>query len=1681
MQTPPARTNTKRNRPPLIMELNRMESRRRLDRIGKDRTMSKSPEIRSFSKISGDHNLGNCNKCDCLKWRPMDKFESVCECSHRRHRHSGDNKDMEFNHIVLKKNITQVKYVVITRRTLIQEVRKIYIELQEMDKKDADSDESPDFLQNLHRAYITFRIWLVRYIVGTKWFYNFFFALILISTGKITIEGIFPEGSTVKDVFVVSEIVFIVLFIVEIVLKLLALGISFFGDGWNVFDFVIVLGGFVSIAFPNVDNLVPLRALRVFRPLRTISRFPALTIMVNALLYSFGNMGNVVALLAFLLVSFGILGLYLWNGKLHQRCYDNYSHMRLPGPENCVRRSSWSSTGYKCPINYTCLANSTNPAGGLIGFDTFGVSLLTIFVIATREDWSPIMYALEDSWWHVWPFFVGVIVLTSFFSMTLVVGVMLDEISGASEQLSLQIQKTIMTVKKKRLKEVESRLTAIRRSSAFGNIRTSLSRSRGTKKNENKTSGGERVTRALSLKRGRKRDSDLNKPVALKERVNLPPRKSTSQMQVMEQKKERERKKKMELIHFDKFMTQNDSPKLRPHLSPGTKKQVEREETLQNILVKQKSFVYGDQKAHQKMRDERKLESRFNSIMQTNKTLVLIKELCVKSEDAVNEQREYFSKSRFFHQVFIHIETWQFKGFIEGMIILNTLLLATEYHGMSDNFFYVQEIINYIFIAIFFLEMILKLIAYGPRRYIKDPINVFDAILVTLGILDVLLAGLIAVGNKRFVAFRSLRIIRTFRAFRLFENWTNIQVLLRTIQHSFTRIGSISLLMLLLLLVFGITGVQLFAKLDVHRSRYKNIWWSTITIFQLFTGDEWIFIMAEAYEYKGWLGAIFILVVYVVGGFFGINMFIAIILVGFEEGDREVEKMKFEKEVHDKAITCLKTGQEFIAKHVMITVFKGWEQSKRHSWCIEEIQERQRTHPEGKALNFFDEENEIRQWIFDIVNHPRFERIMFIIVLGSCITLALEGPDVDDVVKNNVMILNWTWAVIFTIEFILKIIAYGLYKGRNSYLADPWDRFDASLVLFSWMSLLSSTSWLVALRALRSFRVICRLPRVKVVINSLIRAIPGIVTVLLFSLLLFFVFGIIFVNFFKGLFFFCDCDVSIRKDRCRTYDKKQCEEFGKWGKTQVHFDNIFNAMMILIEMATFTGWGEIMYQATDSTTLDKGQIVNNKPWVPALFFVFEVVCGFFLLNLFVGVIVHNFNKLKKEYDGSAFLTEAQQDKRLVTRLIKATTPKLNPLPPKQMLRRFCYNIASSKYFEKSITMIILLNAFTLTFFRYRIKNDEYGNLRIFGWVFMVCFSLEVILKIAAYGISQYFAVRWNIFDFVVTVVSILGEYYGYAVFSLARVFRLIGQLKRLKNFFDTFIDTIPLMGNIAILLLTVMYVYTIIGIRLFSQIELDGENLSRHANFHSFSRTMLTLFRVVTGDDWHQLRWGIVSGMAVSHGTIQIFMSNLYFISFLLIGSYVMLDLYTAVVLENFTTRGSCKEDVLLDLIQDWTTQWSEVDNKTHGVLSVPDFLTVMKRAPSPFGFGKKSTPTEILCYFRFNQMKCHKRIDPYSKDRKNQVWCVDYKNVITHLFSFVGMDLLINKQLREKETKKNDDIDHEKYSTVEYWYAASMVQNWYKLKKKNEEYYLRCWFAVWHIQLAWRMNRARFHMNKNN
>eukprot|EP00793_Prasinoderma_coloniale_P003769 PRCOL_00003146-RA len=154
------------------------------------------------------------------------------------------------------------------------------------------------------------------------------------------------------------------------------------------------------------------------------------------------------------------------------------------------------------------------------------------------------------------------------------------------------------------------------------------------------------------------------------------------------------------------------------------------------------------------------------------------------------------------------VEHESFMYVIVALIVINTIVMAAEFDGMPDAMFTAFDAINYILTAAFAVEMVLKITALGPGGYRKDPMNVFDGVIVVLSIVEIVVT--LASGSGGGGMFSVLRAFRLLRVFKLARSWKELNSIITTVFRSVASVTYLSLILVLFIFVFALLGMQLF-------------------------------------------------------------------------------------------------------------------------------------------------------------------------------------------------------------------------------------------------------------------------------------------------------------------------------------------------------------------------------------------------------------------------------------------------------------------------------------------------------------------------------------------------------------------------------------------------------------------------------------------------------------------------------------------------------------------------------------------------------------------------------------------------------------------------------------------------------------------------------------------------------
>jgi len=186
------------------------------------------------------------------------------------------------------------------------------------------------------------------------------------------------------------------------------------------------------------------------------------------------------------------------------------------------------------------------------------------------------------------------------------------------------------------------------------------------------------------------------------------------------------------------------------------------------------------------------------------------------------------------------------------------------------------------------------------------------------------------------------------------------------------------------------------------------------------------------------------------------------------------------------------------------------------------------------------------------------------------------------------------------------------------------------------------------------------------------------------------------------------------------------------------------------------------------------------------------------------------------------------------------------------------------------------------------------------------FVVELTLRVAAHGARPWLFFRdpWNLFDFLIVAICLLPFHTHFAaVLRLARVLRvlrLVTAIPRLQILVGALLKSIPSMGYVAFLLSLHFYIYAVVGVTFFSGTDPE--------KFGSLGRAALTLFEVVTLEGWVEVMDTQIAGLGSS------FIPVTFFVSFILLGTMIMLNLLIGVIVNGMDEAREETEDVARSL-----------------------------------------------------------------------------------------------------------------------------------------------------------------------
>ncbi|XP_028898265.2 sodium leak channel NALCN isoform X4 [Zeugodacus cucurbitae] len=595
--------------------------------------------------------------------------------------------------------------------------------------------------------------------------------------------------------------------------------------------------------------------------------------------------------------------------------------------------------------------------------------------------------------------------------------------------------------------------------------------------------------------------------------------------------------------------------------------------------------------------------------------------------------------------------------------------------------------------------------------------------------------------------------------------------------------------------------------------------------------------------------------------------------------------------------------------------------------------------------------------------------LMIFVTTLSCISMMFETPSYRVMDHPTLQIAEYGFVVFMSLELALKILADGLFFTPKAYIKDVAAVLDVFIYVVStsflcWMPQQIPTSsgaqLLMILRCVRPLRIFTLVPHMRKVVYELCRGFKEILLVSTLLILLMFIFASYGVQLYGGRLARCNDPTILRREDCvgvfmrRVFVTKMKlvpannESYPSmlvprvWANPRrFNFDNIGDAMLTLFEVLSFKGWLDV-----------RDVLIKAVGPIHAVYIHIYIFLGCMIgLTLFVGVVIANYSENK----GTALLTVDQRRWCDLKKRLKIAQPlHLPPRPDGRKFRAFTYDITQNIIFKRIIAVVVLINSMLLsiTWIKGEVHTER---LVVVSAVLNFVFVIEVVMKNIAFTPRGYWQSRRNRYDLLVTVAGVvwiflqtilrndLSYFFGFMVVIL-RFFTITGKHTTLKMLMLTVGVSVCKSFFIIFGMFLLVFFYALAGTILFGTVKY-GEGIGRRANFGSPVTGVAMLFRIVTGEDWNKIMHDCMvqppyctPGNNYWETDCGNFTASLvYFCTFYVIITYIVLNLLVAIIMENFSLFYSNEEDALLSYadIRNFQNTWNIVDIHQRGVIPV--------------------------------------------------------------------------------------------------------------------------------------------------
>ncbi|XP_054878040.1 calcium channel, voltage-dependent, L type, alpha 1D subunit, a [Poeciliopsis prolifica] len=548
---------------------------------------------------------------------------------------------------------------------------------------------------------------------------------------------------------------------------------------------------------------------------------------------------------------------------------------------------------------------------------------------------------------------------------------------------------------------------------------------------------------------------------------------------------------------------------------------------------------------------------------------------------------------------------------------------------------------DYVFTSMFTFEIVLKMTTYGAflhkGAFCRNYFNLLDLLVVGVSLVS------FGIQSSAISVVKILRVLRVLRPLRAINRAKGLKHVVQCVFVAIRTIGNIMIVTTLLQFMFACIGVQLFkgkfyrctdeAKSSpeeckgtyilykdgdvnqptIHRRvwhnsdfNFDNVLMAMMALFTVSTFEGWPALLYKAidsnrenlgpiYNYRVEISIFFIIYIIIIA-FFMMNIFVGFVIVTFQEqGEKE---------------------------------YKNCELDKNQRQCVEYAL---KAHP----LRRYIPKNPYQYKFWYVVNSTGFEYIMFVLIMLNTLCLAVQHYGQSALFNYVMDILNMVFTAVFTVEMVLKLIAF---KPRH-YFADAWNTFDALIVVGSVVDIAItevnptetpqvdemgntedsariSITFFRLFRVMRLVKLLSRGEGIRTLLWTFIKSFQALPYVALLIAMLFFIYAVIGMQVF-GKIAMVDGTQINRNNNFQTFPQ---------------------AVLLLFRCATGEAWQDIMLACMPGKLCDPESDYNpgeemtcGSGFAIIYFITFYMLCAFLIINLFVAVIMDNFDYLTRDW------------------------------------------------------------------------------------------------------------------------------------------------------------------------------------------------------------------------------------------------------------------------------------------------------------------------------------------------------------------------------------------------------------------------------------------------------------------